>query len=307
MPKVSIIVPVYKVEQYIRECLDSIKQQTFADWECLLIDDGSPDNSGMICDEYAHADARFRVFHVDNGGVSRARNIGLDNMLGEWVLFVDSDDIIAVKTLETCLEKVEKNNLDILQFSFTRNKECLGGTDGIQTDVLNLVEYAKSQKIQVCAAGSLLRTSTIQDNNLRFNTLLKLAEDQLFIYEYMDLSKWFMRIGSQFYYYRDAPNSATSHQKPEDIRNSIEQLSAYKQQSPYWQGAIDKMLVSFLICLISNPDVSVNKIKELTVKANLKDTSYLTGSYSLFYYASKISILLAIDLIRLKFRLSDRI
>lgn len=302
MPKVSIIVPVYKVEQYIRECLDSIKQQTFSDWECLLIDDGSPDNSGMICNEYAHADARFRVFHVDNGGVSRARNIGLDNMLGEWVLFVDSDDIIAVNTLETCLDKVEKYNLDILQFSFTRNKECLGGNDGTQTDVLSLSEYAKSKKIQVCAAGSLLRTSIIQDNDLRFDISLKLAEDQLFIYEYMDLSKRFMRIGDQLYYYRDSPNSATRHQKPEDVRNSIDRLAGYKCKSPLWQGDIDHMLVSFLICLILNPSVSAKDVKELTSKANLTDTSHLTGSYRLFYHVSKINVILAIYLIKIKFK-----
>ena len=301
MPKVSIIVPVYKVEQYIRECLDSMKQQTFTDWECLLIDDGSPDNSGKICDEYAHADARFKVIHVENGGVSRARNIGLDNMTGEWVLFVDSDDIIAVNTLEACLDKVEKNNLDILQFSFTRNKECLGGNDGIQTDVLSLAEYAKSRKIQVCAAGSFLRTSIIQDNNLRFNTLLKLAEDQLFVYEYMDLSKRFMRIGSQLYYYRDSPNSATSHQKPVDVKNSIDRLAGYKCKSPHWQGDIDHMLVSFLICLILNPSVSTKDIKDLTIKANLTDTSHLTGSYSLFYHVSKINVILAIYLIKIKF------
>ena len=79
---ISIIVPVYKVEAYLCECLDSIKQQSYSNWECLLIDDGSPDNSGLICDEYSRSDSRFKVFHVENGGVSRARNIGLKNMSG---------------------------------------------------------------------------------------------------------------------------------------------------------------------------------------------------------------------------------
>ena len=100
MPKVSIIVPVYNAEKYLRECLDSIISQIFTDWECILVDDGSPDNSGEICNEYAKDDSRFRVFHVQNGGVSRARNIGLDNMSSEWVMFVDSDDAIAENTLE---------------------------------------------------------------------------------------------------------------------------------------------------------------------------------------------------------------
>ena len=81
-PKISIIVPVYKVERYLPHCIDSILAQTFTDFELLLIDDGSPDNSGKICDEYAAKDTRIRVFHKDNGGVSSARNFGLDNANG---------------------------------------------------------------------------------------------------------------------------------------------------------------------------------------------------------------------------------
>ena len=99
-PKISIIVPVYKVEQYLRRCLDSIVAQTFTDWECILIDDGSPDNSGRICDEYAEKDKRFRVFHQENVGVSAARNKGLDEARGEWIGFVDSDDWIEKEMYE---------------------------------------------------------------------------------------------------------------------------------------------------------------------------------------------------------------
>lgn len=94
MPEISIIVPVYKVEKYLRRCVDSILAQTFTDFELLLIDDGSPDNSGKICDEYAALDPRIRVFHKPNGGVSSARNLGIDNARGEWIAFVDSDDWI---------------------------------------------------------------------------------------------------------------------------------------------------------------------------------------------------------------------
>ena len=86
MPKVSVIVPLYKAEKYIHRCVDSILAQTFTDWELLLIDDGSPDRSGEICDEYARKDKRIRVFYKKNGGVSSARNLGLDNVRGEYVL-----------------------------------------------------------------------------------------------------------------------------------------------------------------------------------------------------------------------------
>ena len=92
MPILSIIIPVYNVEKYFRRCLDSVMSQSFRDYELLLVDDGSSDSSGAICDEYAVRDERIRVFHKTNGGVSSARNVGLEHAKGEWIYFVDADD-----------------------------------------------------------------------------------------------------------------------------------------------------------------------------------------------------------------------
>ena len=108
-PKISVIVPVYNAEQYLHRCVDSILAQTFPDFELLLIDDGSKDRSAEICDEYAWKDERVRVFHKENGGVSSARNLGLDKAKGEWVSFVDADDIIYSNNLDILFE-VGKNN-----------------------------------------------------------------------------------------------------------------------------------------------------------------------------------------------------
>ena len=93
-PKITVIIPVYNAESTLRRCLDSILAQTFTDFECLLINDGSKDRSGEICEEYANKDSRVRVFHKENGGVSSARNVGLDNARGEWITFCDSDDTV---------------------------------------------------------------------------------------------------------------------------------------------------------------------------------------------------------------------
>ena len=100
MHKISIIVPVYNTEKYLRRCVDSILAQTFTDFELLLINDGSTDSSGAICDEYTQKDSRVRVFHKENGGVSSACNLGLDNARGEWITFEDSDDTLPVNALE---------------------------------------------------------------------------------------------------------------------------------------------------------------------------------------------------------------
>lgn len=104
-PSISIIVPVYKAEAYLLRCVDSLLAQTFTDFEVLLIDDGSPDRSGEICDDYARKDARVRVFHQTNGGVSVARQRGVENAKGEWITFVDADDYLPphIKVCKQCI------------------------------------------------------------------------------------------------------------------------------------------------------------------------------------------------------------
>ncbi|MBR2140370.1 MAG: glycosyltransferase family 2 protein [Phascolarctobacterium sp.] len=116
MPKLSIIVPVYKVEQYIHKCVDSILNQTFTDFELILVDDGSPDNCGAICDEYALKDERVRVIHKENGGLSDARNFGLKDAKGEYVSFIDSDDWLDLDLYSDVLGYTDKNSLDVVCF-----------------------------------------------------------------------------------------------------------------------------------------------------------------------------------------------
>lgn len=106
---ISIVVPIYNVEQYLRHCLDSILAQTYTDWECILVDDGSPDKCGVICDEYAAKDSRFKVIHQENQGVTRARANGVELAKGEWINFVDSDDFLPMGALSKLLGSVKSN------------------------------------------------------------------------------------------------------------------------------------------------------------------------------------------------------
>lgn len=113
MPQISIIVPVYNVEKYLHACLDSILAQTFTDFELILIDDGSPDSSGKICDEYAEMDSRIRVFHQENQGQAAARNFGVSQAKAEWIHFVDSDDIIHPQMLNILFEAVKNHDVKL--------------------------------------------------------------------------------------------------------------------------------------------------------------------------------------------------
>ena len=115
---VSIIVPVYKVEQYLKRCMDSVLNQTYKNIEIILVNDGSPDNCPALCDEYAKIDSRVRVIHKENGGLSSARNVALDSVKGDYIFFVDSDDWLALDTLEVLNEYLEKD-YDMISFQRT--------------------------------------------------------------------------------------------------------------------------------------------------------------------------------------------
>lgn len=121
-PLISIIVPVYNYKAYLRRCLDSIAAQTFSDWECLVVDDGSSDGSAAICDEYATNDPRFRVIHKENGGVSSARNAGLEAARGEFLMFSDQDDAIDPHSMEYALEMQRQDPEAMVMWKFTRDE-----------------------------------------------------------------------------------------------------------------------------------------------------------------------------------------
>ncbi len=119
-PKISIIVPVYNMEAYLKECLESIRSQTFSDWECILVDDGSSDLSPTICDEYVNIDSRFKVIHKENGGLSSARNSALRVAKGEFIGFVDSDDWLEPKMYELLFNLINEYDADIASVGFVK-------------------------------------------------------------------------------------------------------------------------------------------------------------------------------------------
>lgn len=134
-PKISIIVPVYKVENYLHRCLDSIENQTFKDWECILVDDGSPDKCPQICDEYAEKDSRFRVIHQKNAGVSAARLNGFNVSKGDFISFVDSDDYLTEDALLVMKDCLEENDVEVVITEVFRIPE------GASPEVVKYVDY----------------------------------------------------------------------------------------------------------------------------------------------------------------------
>lgn len=190
-PKVSVIVPVYNAEGVVSRGVDSILAQGYQDFELILVDDGSSDGSGAICDKYAQQDGRVKVVHQENAGVSAARNAGLKVAQGEWVTFVDSDDIVLDGFLESLVAAVNREErIDLAYCGYA----IVEGSTSIKT-YQTKTYIGKEQLHDVLSSTKLLyrcspwaklfRRSIITDNGLKFDTNLTISEDRLFIYKYL--------------------------------------------------------------------------------------------------------------------------
>lgn len=199
--KVSVIVPVYNAEHNLRRCVESILNQTFADFELLLIDDGSKDRSGKICDEYAKGDRRIKVFHKANGGVSSARNLGLDNACGEWIAFCDADDYVEPMWLSVMFGNVDNCDMVTAGFWIYRNgkKEKLPCIASTSLD--RIVPYLEEKGVVGMLWCKLFRASIIKKKDLRFNAQYTICEDAEFIYRFIVESRKIKSIEALVYHY----------------------------------------------------------------------------------------------------------
>lgn len=217
-PLVSIIIPIYKVEKYLRQCLDSVFTQTYTNWEMILVDDGSPDGCPVICDEYAERDKRVTVIHCQNGGLSRARNRALDYPpKGDFVTFLDSDDYLSPTCLEELVKASENGQLAmtgyILEWESSHTFTTPYQADGVYADLHSyLLDFHRLFATKFNFAwGKLYRREIIEAHHLRFVEGLRLAEDVLFNLQYYDYcDKGINAIESKGYYYRQSDGSTQS-------------------------------------------------------------------------------------------------
>ena len=213
-PLISVIVPVYKVEGYIAACLDSIIAQTYENLEIILVDDGTPDSSGKICDEYAKKDSRIKVIHKENGGVSSARNAGLDIATGELIGFVDSDDTIHPKMYEELYRSLVETGADLVSCSFSR---CYTEDDVCPDEISDQAPLLLSAEKALCSmmhrkhfgahpVCKLYRAQIL--SGVRFDTAISIAEDVPFVAEAILNSKKIAIIKARLYNYFQRQGSA---------------------------------------------------------------------------------------------------
>lgn len=228
---ISVIVPLYNVENVLHYCIDSILNQTYKDFELILVDDGSTDKSGKICDEYADQDSRIRVFHKENGGVSSARNVGIDNAKGEYICFVDSDDFVCAVYLEELVKcKNQKKSDNVWCYfiptdSYEVSKSYLSKTELTyksykRSDIMLL----HSKWLDACPVCKLYSKRLIDEENLRYDETISIAEDLLFNLAYLDITDDITVIDKGFYYYVTLNNDSLTNKYHKDLLNTYSYL-----------------------------------------------------------------------------------
>lgn len=231
---VSVIIPVYNVEKYLKQCVDSVLSQTYQKLEIILVDDGSTDDSSHLCDEYAEKDSRVLVIHQKNGGLSMARNIGIQNLSGEYVVFLDSDDYWDDdKAIERLVDRVKKTNPDVLNYSYKKYYEDTGEMvpqfRNVPEREIELagkekqLDYITGAFLYIASACNKMIRADILKNNMQFEAG-RLSEDIEWCARLLCNAQSFDFVCENFYCYRQRSTSITHTMKEKtciDLMNNI--------------------------------------------------------------------------------------
>ena len=268
-PKVSVIIPVYNVEKYLRQCLDSVVNQTLKDIEIICVDDGSTDNSLAILKEYAAKDPRINILKQYHGGTSIARNLGLQHAKAEYIHFLDSDDFVVPRIYEELSEYMDMHDLDIYMFG---HYDYYSDQDIRKSFVNSIFQNYKNKKIKIedlimnfllSCNNKIYKHSFINNNNTTFPENIKIAEDAVFGAICAINKPRFDYVDKYYYYYRRENYSSITHnydiliQGELDAHNYIQNQKCYKESSKNIQKAIDirtAMGLSYQISRINNKE-----------------------------------------------------
>ena len=265
---ISIIVPVYKVEEYLNRCIQSILNQTYKKFELILVDDGSPDHCPELCDEWAKRDKRIKVIHKENGGLSDARNAGIEIAVGEFVAFVDSDDWISVSYLELLMRAMQENDCEIVECETVRTTGKNTMTDIVVTDIGKAVVFQPEEALELLIQddcfhqyvwNKLYKRSVIQDILFEKG---KTNEDEFWTYQIFGNAKRICKIDVPLYFYFQRSTSIMG------TRYSLKRLDALEakmQRQKYieeiYPGLKEVALVNLFTSCIYQGQMSLSKLK----------------------------------------------
>lgn len=324
MPLVSIIVPVYKVEKYLKRCVDSLINQTLRDIEIILVDDGSPDNSGEICDSLQEKDCRIKVIHKTNGGLSSARNAGIKIAQGQYIGFVDSDDDVALDMYEKMYIVAKRENVDFVMSDYQRI--CADGTYYLKTLDIPAGLYEKNQirrmifpnlimgenieygpLLSVCHC--LYRTDFLYQNNLYFDEEVRWSEDNIFsaIAGYYCERFYYMKGEGLYHYYQNEGTITTSYRSGawkvyctmnEHLHNFFDPIRDFDFSRQL------KLHMIYYACNCIGQELTLPKLEAKRGIRNILETRQLRDSFTDFKMP-RVGIKLKIQLYLMKYRQTD--
>lgn len=274
--KVSIIVPIYNVERYLPECIESLIHQTYDDIEILLVDDGSTDHSGQICEEYAVKDSRIRVIHQINAGAANAKNAGLDMATGAYITFADSDDRVDHRWIEIMLTALWEHDADVVECDFAK-----WYTDHEETESNAQFRYGEYTAEEYLRSYLHSWTCSLFWNKLfhakltsgiRFRKERRCIDDEFYTYKILATAKKIVRIPQCLYYYRQRASSAVSCRKnrPQIADDALEILiERYEWITTRFPSLRNVFLqhdveILFYICTLDHNDHTVKKFRRIS-------------------------------------------
>lgn len=285
----SIVIPVYNAEKYLKQCIDSILAQRFTDFEVILVDDGSKDNSGALCDELCLQDSRVKAIHKQNGGAADSRNVGTASASGEYIVYIDSDDYIDRDTFFDDLYQKAKNGTDIICYKFRKYFESSGEFGKCGFTIPDLGQYSTmAEKISAlvrsdafyCAPWTkAIKASLIKENGIEFEKGL-LCEDQDWYYRVVTVTKSIDGIDSDYIVYRQTANSTSRTWKMKNLTDCLGIIQNWNNKigasdfDEEFKNAIRASLAKLYCNLLIGYVAFKNKEKKQCYKA-LKDLSCL--------------------------------
>lgn len=269
-PKITLIVPIYNTLKFLGRCLNSIKNQTFKDFEVILVNDGSPDDSELFCKEFIKSDSRFILKSKQNGGLASTRNYGMKYAKGDYIGFIDSDDYISLDYCMTLYNKAKKYDVDILDFGLTYIK------DNIETkrfsafsknklifneDILEYLKHTSSNKI-LWYVNKFFRRKFLEENNIDFDGNILFGDDSIFNLKCFYNAKFLYSIDIPLYYYVYNPMSITQVKFKENLLNKVqiqfdERLKFHKENvsvnsQVYYKDISRNYIEHLLFTILSN-------------------------------------------------------
>lgn len=281
-PQISVIVPVYNAEIYLTQCIDSILKQDFTDFELLLINDGSKDQSGVICDEYAKNDKRIKVFHKKNGGVSSARNLGIDEAQGEYIAFIDSDDYIDSNYISTLTSSTA--DLVVTGCKILGKNKCIKTEYAYQNsildtkkDIANCLSQTLNQSPFWAPWCKLFKREIIKRHAIYFNMQIRQSEDSIFLQTYLSYCNTIiLKSGTAYNYITETGSIYKRVLSEEEYLYHMRMIyQAYNNITKYFKFRC----ISF--------EQEINKIMLLSYLRSITQTSYTLKGYLKFKQTMK--------------------